>query len=133
MALGMAAAPSLRSRAQSTPSAAPQAVAEIDAGIGPCTADFTVNDQHGSPIYNAKIRVHLSYGFMNLHKLDMEAGTNSAGKARFIGLPDHPKQGIFFTASIDDRQVSAFDDPNKNCKAAFTLPLERTPPEAPKK
>jgi hypothetical protein len=133
MAVGLVALLSLPVAAQTIAPGNSNSVAEIDAGIGACTADFTINDQNGSPIYNAKIRVHLTYGWMNLHKLDMEAGTNSVGKARFIGLPEHPKEGLFFTASLDDRHVSAFDDPNKNCKAAFTLRLERSPTEVPKK
>jgi hypothetical protein len=133
MTLGLLTILSLPLAAQTSAPGNSNSVAEIDAGIGPCTADFTINDQNGSPIYNAKIRVHLTYGWMNLHKLDMEAGTNSVGKARFIGLPDHPKEGLFFTAALDDRHVSAFDDPNKNCKAVFTLRLERNLAEAPKK
>ena len=60
---------------------------------------------------------------MNLHKLDLEVGTNAAGKARFTGLPDKPRQGLFFRASEGDREASAFDDPSKTCKAQFTLTL----------
>jgi hypothetical protein len=121
--LAMLSAPTLQ--AQSTPPADPKSVTVIDAGIGACTADFTVKDADGVPVYAAKIQVHLTYGFMNLHKLDLEAGTNAAGKARFIGLPDKPNQGLFFRAFEGTRQGSAFDNPAKTCKANFTITLAR--------
>jgi hypothetical protein len=103
----------------------PKTVSVIDGGIGPCSASFTVNDAAGAPVYNAKIRVHIAYGFMSLHKLDLEVGTNAAGKARFTGLPDKTKQGLFFSASEDGREGSFFDDPGKTCNAEFTIVLEK--------
>jgi hypothetical protein len=105
----------------------PKTVTEIDAGLGPCTADFTVTDEANKPIYAASIRVHIAYGFLNAHKLDLEAGTNADGKARFIGLPDRSRQGLFFTASEGDREGSAFDDPSKTCKTQFTIVLRKKP------
>jgi len=112
-------------RAQNAPPVDPKTVPVIDGGIGPCSVDFTVNDSNGAPVYDAKIRVHIAYGFMNLHKLDLEVGTNAAGKARFIGLPEKTKQGLFFRASQGDREGSAFDDPAKTCKANLTIALEK--------
>ena len=112
-------------RAQNAPPVDPKTVPVIDGGIGPCSVDFTVNDSNGAPVYDAKIRVHIAYGFMNLHKLDLEVGTNAAGKARFIGLPEKTKQGLFFRASQGDREGSAFDDPPKTCKAELTIALEK--------
>ena len=109
--------------AQNTTPVDPKTIPVIDGGIGPCSADFTVNDANGAPVYNAKISVHIAYRFMNLHKLDLEAGTNAAGKARFTGLPDKTKQGLFFRASEGDSEGSAFDDPAKTCKADFTIVL----------
>jgi hypothetical protein len=103
----------------------PKTVTEIDAGLGPCSADFTLNDSSGSPIYNAQIRVHIEYGWMNLHKLDLAAGTNAAGKARFIGLPDKSKQGLFFRASAGAHETSVFDNPAQTCKKAFTITVEK--------
>jgi hypothetical protein len=109
--------------AQSTRLIDPKTIPVIDGAIGPCSADFTVNDPSGAPVYAAKVSVHISYGLMNLHKLDLEVGTNAAGKARFTGLPDKPRQGLFFRASEGDREASAFDDPSKTCKAEFTVKL----------
>jgi hypothetical protein len=111
--------------AQNTTPVDPQTVPVIDGGIGPCSADFTINDATGSPIYNAKIRVHIAYRLMSLHKLDLEVGTNAAGKARFSGLPDKTKQGLFFRASEGGREGSAFDDPGKTCNAELTIVLEK--------
>ncbi len=113
-------------QAQNAPPVDPKTVTVIDAGIGSCSADFTVHDANGAPVYDAKIRVHIAYGFMNTHKMDLEAGTNAAGKARFTGLPDKPKQGLFFRASQGDREGSAFDNPAKTCNANFTITLEKS-------
>jgi hypothetical protein len=103
----------------------PKSIAEVEAGLGPCTADFTITDAEGQPVYAASIRVHITYGFMNLHKLDLQVGTNAEGKARFLGLPDSPKQGLFFRVSEGDREGSAFDDPGKTCKTQFTVVLRK--------
>jgi hypothetical protein len=103
----------------------PNSIPVIDGGIGSCSADFTITDNAGAPIYDAKIKVHIAYGFMYLHKLDLEIGTNAAGKARFTGLPERTKDGLFFRAYSGDREGSVFDDPAKTCKAAFTVPLEK--------
>jgi hypothetical protein len=115
--------PSLR--AQTASSADPKSVPVIDGAIGPCSADFTVTDAGGAPVYDAKIRVHIAYRFMNAHKLDLEVGTNAAGKARFTGLPEKTKQGLLFHASEGGREGSAFDDPAKTCKADLTIALEK--------
>ena len=108
----------------------PKAVPVIDGGIGPCSADFTVTDNSGAPIYAAKIKVHIAYGFMNARKLDLEISTNVDGKARFTGLPDRVKRGLFFEASEGDRTGNAFDDPLKTCQAQFPITLRKptTPP-----
>jgi hypothetical protein len=41
----------------------PKTVPVIDAGIGPCSAEFTVNDASGAPVYDAsprpdRLRIH---------------------------------------------------------------------------
>jgi len=105
----------------------PKDVPVIDGGIGPCSVDFTITDEAGAPVYAAKIKVHIAYGFMYARKLDLEIGTNADGKARFTGLPDRVKHGLFFEASEGDRTADAFDDPATNCKAQFTLALRKKP------
>ena len=97
----------------------------MDAGIGPCSADFTITDSASTPVYAAKVKVHIAYGFMNVRKLDLELGTNIDGKAGFIGLPDRSKHGLYFKASEGDRSGEAFDDPANTCKAQFTITLQK--------
>jgi len=105
----------------------PKSVPVVDGGIGDCSADFTVNDTAGAPVYAAKIKVHIAYGFMYARKLDLEVGTNVDGKARFTGLPARVKNGLFFEASEGDRTASAFDNPDSTCKTQFTLVLRKKP------
>jgi hypothetical protein len=116
--------------AAQTQNAAPadsKSVPVIDGGIGPCSADFKVIDNSGAPIYAANINVHIAYGFMYVRKLDLQIGTSASGQARFIGLPDRTKQGLFFRASDGAREGSAFVDPAKTCKADLTITLEKKP------
>ncbi len=108
----------------------PHSVPVVDGDIGPCSADFTITDNAAKPIYDAKIKVHIAYGVFGAHKLDLEVGTNTDGKARFTGLPSKTKQGLFFQASKDNRSGSAFDDTSATCKAQFTVALEEAKPSA---
>jgi hypothetical protein len=108
-----------------TPKDQSKTVPVIEGGIGPCTADFTITDTDGKPLYDAKIKVHISYRFLNAHKLDLEVGTNIDGKARFTGLPEKIKHGIYFYATQGGLEAEAFDDPANNCKAQFTLALRK--------
>jgi len=106
-----------------TPAPDSKTIPVIDGGIGDCSADFTVTDDSGAPVYNATIKVHIAYGFMYWRKLDLQVGTNTDGKARFQGIPERTKSGLFFRASEGNREGSAFDDPAKTCKAEFTIQL----------
>jgi hypothetical protein len=110
-----------------TPSPDPKSVPVIDGGIGACSVDFTVTDPNGSPVYAANIKVHIAYGFMYMRKLDLQVGTNADGKARFTGLPDRTKRGLFFEASAGDRTAEAFDDTATTCKNQFTVTLRQKP------
>lgn len=108
----------------------PRSIPVVDGGIGPCTADFTITGADNKPVYLAKIKVHIAYGFMSTRKLDLEVSTNIDGKARFTGLPDRVKRGLFFEASEGDRTGNAFDDPSKTCQAQLAVTL-RKPTTAP--
>ena len=103
----------------------PKSIPVIDGALGPCTADFTITGTDNKPIYLAKIKVHIAYGFMSARKLDLEVSTNVDGKARFTGLPDRVKRGLFFEASEGDRTGNVFDDPSKTCQAQFTITLRK--------
>jgi hypothetical protein len=62
---------------------------------------------------------------MSAHKLDLEVSTNVDGKARFTGLPDRGKRGLFFEANEGDRTGNAFDDSSKTCQAQFLITLRK--------
>jgi hypothetical protein len=113
--------------AAQTAQADPKSIPVIDGGIGPCSADFTITDSAGAPVYAATVKVHIAYGFMGARKLDLEVGTNAAGQARMTGLPQNVKHGFFFEASEGERTGTAFADPAVNCKAHFTIALQKKP------
>jgi hypothetical protein len=104
----------------------PHSLPSVDAGLGECSADFTITDVENKPVYAAKVKVHIAYGFLSARKLDLEVGTNVDGKARVSGLPDRLKKGLFFEASEGDRTGNAFDDPSKTCKAQFTITIRKS-------
>jgi len=95
----------------------------VDGGVGSCRADFTVKDEAGKPIYNAKIHVTLKFGFLNLRKTELEVGTNSDGKARFTGLPDSPKKPLEFQIKSGTVSKSVTDDPSTTCNAVYDVAL----------
>lgn len=113
------------SPAPASPTPDPHSVPTLDGGLGSCTADFLITDKDNKAIYNAKVKVHIAYGFMSLHKLDLEVDTNVDGKARFTGLPDRLKHGIYFRASEGDRSGEAFDDPSETCQKQFNMTLRK--------
>src|SRR5271169_1253845 len=78
----------------------PHQVPVMDGDAGPCSIAFTVTDDQGAPVYDARIRVHMAYGFAGVRRLDLEAATNMDGKTQFKGLPEKVKGGILmFRAS----------------------------------
>jgi hypothetical protein len=99
---------------QQTPD--PHQVPVMDGEAGPCSIAFTVTDVKGTPVYDARIRVPMAYGFMGVRRLDLEAATNVDGKTQFKGLPEKVKGGtLMFRASQGKREGSAVYDPAKNC------------------
>lgn len=104
----------------------PHSIPSVDAGLGACSADFTITDTDNKPVYAAKVKVRIAYGFLSARKLDLEVGTNVDGKARFTGLPERLKKGLFFEASEGDRTGNAFDDPEKTCKAQFAITIRKS-------
>jgi hypothetical protein len=101
----------------------PHSVPVVNGGIGPCSVQFTARDASGSPLYDAKIKVHIAYGFLGVHKLDLEVGTNIDGKARFDSLPRKVKEALEFKASKGDLEGTALYDPAKTCKAEHSIVL----------
>lgn len=107
--------------AQAAPAQVTPAMPEIDGGIGACTADFTVRDGDNKPIYDAQISVELRYGFLNKRRTDLQVGTNSAGRAKFTGLPNFPKKPLEFTIKTGTVSKIVTDDPNNKCNATFDV------------
>jgi hypothetical protein len=102
------------SESQQTPN--PHDIPVMDGEAGPCTVAFTVTDATGTPVYDARIRVHVEYGFAGVRRLDLEAATNVDGKTQFKGLPKKVKGGILhFQALQGKRTGSATYDPEKSC------------------
>ncbi len=92
--------------------------------LGPCTAEFKVTDSSNKPLYDAKIRVNMKYGFMSKRKTDLEVGTNAEGKARVEGLPEKVKKPLEFKIRYAGMQPkSVLDDPAINCKATYNVVL----------
>jgi hypothetical protein len=125
LAFSLILTPSSFSQTPASPDA--HSVPVVEGNIGQCSTDFTVTDEAGHPVYAAKIKVHIAYGFMYARKLDLEVGTNVDGKARFTGMPDRTKRGLFFEASEGERTGNAFVDPAVTCKSQFTVVLRKKP------
>ncbi len=104
------------------PSANP--ITEISADMGSCSADFHVTDMAGNGIYNAKIHTLIRYGFMSKRKLELDAGTNSDGRARFVKLPDDTKKPVEFTITNGVDTATRSYDPTTDCHASYDVPLK---------
>ena len=95
----------------------PHEVPVMDGGAGPCSIAFTVTDANGAPVYDARIKVHIEYGFGGFHRLDLEAATNVDGKTRFKGLPQKVKgKTLYFNATKGNLEGSATYDPESKCR-----------------
>jgi hypothetical protein len=95
----------------------------VKGGAGSCSADFMVSDASGKGIYNAKIEIHLKYGFMGLHRLDATVSTNYDGKARIEGLPEQIKKTAEFTVSHGNQSKSLPYDPIAECQSRHEIAL----------
>jgi hypothetical protein len=98
-------------------------VPTVDAGVGSCSADFVVKDGNNKPLYNASIALNFKYGLFNLHKVSLQAFTDSDGRARFEGLPNAPKNPLAFDIRYGDRQKTQTDNPLLSCKASYDVVL----------
>jgi hypothetical protein len=104
------------------------AIPTIDGGAGPCSVEFTVTDSNGALVSNAQISVHIEYGFLGSHKLDLQVATDSHGKARFVGLPEKTDNGLFFEATKGNLRGVATDDPNTECEAKHGIYMSSRSP-----
>jgi hypothetical protein len=113
------------------PSAGSQ-VPVIDGAVGPCSLELTILGADAKPVYNATVKVHITYGFGGFHHLDLQAGTNADGKVKFTGIPikvHNPP--LEFDASKDQLEGSLNYDPTAECHAQHDLKLEKPKPPDP--
>jgi len=96
----------------------------VDGHIGQCSADFTVKDSEGKPIYDAKITVVIRHGFLGLHKTELQVGTNSDGKALVAGLPERVKKPLEFEITSGGNSEAIAVDPSVKCDSTFEVTLE---------
>jgi hypothetical protein len=102
----------------------PTDVPSISAGMGPCTADFTVVDASSKPIFDAKVHVKVKYGFMSKRDTDLEVGTNNDGKAHIEGLPDKVKKPpLEYTITSAGMTKTVTNDPAADCHPYFNVML----------
>ena len=120
----------IQSFAQNRSSPQPsQQVPVMDGEAGPCSLELTINGPDGKPAYAAKVKVHVAYGFGGFHKLDLEAGTNSDGKLKFIGLPARVhRPPLEFQASKDDLEGVATYDPSAECQGKHDITMSKAKP-----
>jgi DNA-binding beta-propeller fold protein YncE len=98
-------------------------LAVISARLGNCSADFTVTDAAGAPVYAATIHVRIRYGFMSVKRMDLEVGTNSDGKARVEGLPEKARPLVYEVAK-DGRTATVTQDLAATCRGMYSVALK---------
>ena len=98
-------------------------LAVISARQGACSADFTVKDSDGEPIYAATIHVRLRYGFLGIKRMDLEVGTNADGEARVEGLPSRARP-LTYDIWKADKKTTVEQDPSTDCRATYEISLE---------
>lgn len=100
--------------------------AVVDGGLGRCSLEVTVLGPDSKPVYAASVKVHIAYGFGGFHKLDLEVGTDSNGKAKFTGLPSRVRRPpLEFEATKNDLSGTLDYDPATECVAAHKITLQK--------
>ena len=106
-----------------------QDVPVMDGGAGPCSLELLVTTADGKPVQAATVKVHISYGFGGIRRLDLEAGTNAEGKLKFIGLPARVhRPPLEFHASKGELEGMATYNPAAECQAKHDILLEASRP-----
>jgi hypothetical protein len=90
---------------------------------GSCSADFTVKDADGKPVYGALVHVLIRYGFAGVKHADLEVGTSSQGKARIEGMPNKARP-MTFDIKKDDKKAEVMQDVADMCHATFDVSLK---------
>ena len=95
----------------------------LDAHLGACSADFTIRNAAGAPVYLALVHVRVRYGTLGVKRMDLEVGTNSEGKARIKGLPDKARP-MTYDVTKDDKKTTIDQDVEKACNAKLEATLK---------
>ena len=95
----------------------------LSAGLGGCSADFTVTGADGQPVYAALIRTTVRYGFMSVKKMELEISTGSDGKAKIQGLPSKAKP-VEYSVMKGPERGSATQDLKDKCNTSFSIALK---------
>jgi hypothetical protein len=103
---------------------APPDVTVMKAALGgSCSAEFTVKDGAGKPVYGANVHVRVRYGFAGVKRADLDVGTSSSGKARIEGLPDKARPMIYEIGK-DEKKTDVTQDVAEKCNATFEVTLK---------
>jgi hypothetical protein len=98
----------------------------IDGAVGPCSLELTILGADAKPVYNATVKVHITYGFGGFHHLDLQAGTNSDGKVKFTGIPAKVHNPpLEFDATKDGLEGSINYDPLNECRGKHEVNIEK--------
>jgi len=95
----------------------------LKAGLGSCSADFTVKDADGKPVYLATIHVRIRYGPMNIKRMDLEVSTNDEGKARVEGLPLKARP-LAYDIQKGDQKAAVEQNVATTCQATHEVSLK---------
>jgi hypothetical protein len=95
----------------------------LNAGLGGCSADFSVTGADGQPAYAAVIRTNVRYGFMSMKRMELELSSGPDGKARIQGLPAKGKP-LAYTIIKGPEKASATQALKTQCNATFTVALK---------
>jgi len=105
----------------------PEDVPVTDGGAGPCSIELTVIDSDAKPVFSALVNVHMAYGFVGAHKLDMGVYTNTQGKGKFTGIPAKVRNPpIEFRATKGTLAGTATMDPVSECQAKHEIILQKS-------
>ena len=95
----------------------------LNAGLGYCSASFTVKSADGSPAYAAVIHTKMRYGFMGIKRMDLELSTNSDGKATLKGLPTKARP-LAYEIYKNNQRAAVEQNLASKCEAAFDVSLK---------
>ena len=106
------------------PEGRPPEITLLKANLGgDCSADFTVTDSDGKPVYAATIHVRVRYGLLSIKRADLEIGTNSDGKARIEGLPTKARP-LLYDIGKEGKKANVEQNVSTMCHASFDVSLK---------